>query len=556
MGDARSRSGIPLRPYYDGASGAASPDLAQAANSSAHAADSATSGRGAPPPGQYPYTRGRRATAPDSGGWIQRELSGEGEPERSNAQIKYLISKHQSGIDVIGDSPTMAMLDPDHPLAAAAVGTQGVSLCCKDDYLALFRDLPLAELSISSSVPPIFAMTGLYLAARCMGIAPNRLRGSVLQAPLYAEDCGYPMHLPFDLRVRLSADVMQFCAVEMPKFHAYVEDTYFFSESGLDGVEEMALGFVEIRYLVRELLRRGVPIDTFAPRIAILANCSMDFFEEIAKIRATRRLFARMMREEFGAQDPRSWAVVVSCHTSGLSLTAQQPVNNIVRGTVQALAMVLAGVQALEVSAFDEAYRTPSRESHLAALRTQQVLDLEAGVARVVDPLGGSHFVEALTDEMERRIAAKIREIEAQGSPAQLSARGWFKSLFHDAMERYQGRIGRGEVQLVGVNVHQVPPEEDTLLREATERKLSPCVERVAKIGAFKAGRDGPRVSQALRAVYAAARNRGENLVAPVIAASLADCTMGEIAGTLRQAYGMPYDPHGLLRPIVEAGPP
>jgi methylmalonyl-CoA mutase N-terminal domain/subunit len=534
MGERRSRSGIPLRDFYEGAPGEA----------------------GSVPPGQFPYTRGRRATAPDTGGWIQRELSGEGEPERSNAQIKYLISKRQSGIDVIGDSPTMALLDPDHPLAAGTVGTQGVSLCCKDDYLALFRDLPLAELSISSSVPPLFAMTGLYLAAKAMGIAPALLRGSVLQAPFYAEDCGYAMHLPFDLRVRLAADVMQFCAVEMPRFHAYVEDTYFFSETGLTGVEEMALGFVEIRYLVREMLRRGVPIDSFAPRIAILVNCSMDFFEEIAKIRATRRLFARMMREEFGAQDPRSWSVVISCHTSGLTLTAQQPFNNIVRGTVQALAMVLGGVQALEISAFDEAYRTPSRESHLVALRTQQVLDLEAGAARVVDPLGGSHYVEALTDEMERRILAQIGEIEALGPPAALSDQGWFRNFFRDAMERYQKQISQGDLPVVGLNVHPVPPEEDTLLREATEQKLSPCIERVARIRAFKEARDGRRVRQALQAVLAAARRPEENLVLPVIAASEADCTMGEIAGTLRQAYGRPYDPHGLLPPMLEAGRP
>lgn len=534
MGERRSRSGIPLRPYYEGEPGTGGPV----------------------PPGQYPYTRGRRDTAPDTGGWIQRELSGEGEPGRSNAQIKYLISKQQTGIDVIGDSATMGMLDPDHPLAAGSVGTQGVSLCCKADYLALFRDLPLADLSVSSSVPAIFAMTGLYIAAKSMGVAPERLRGSVLQAPFYAEDCGYAMHMPFDLRVRLAADVMQFCAVEMPKFHSYVEDTYFFSESGLDGVEEMALGFVEIRYLVRQLLHRGVSIDSFAPRIAILVNCSMDFFEEIAKIRATRRLFARMMREEFGAQDPRSWSVVLSCHTSGLSLTAQQPFNNIVRGAIQALAMVLGGVQALEISAFDEAYRTPSRESHLVALRTQQVIEQESGVARVVDPLGGSHYLEALTDEMERRIGALVREIEAKGPPAVLSDQGWFRKFFRDAMERYYKRISQGDLKLVGMNIHQVAPEEDTLLRGVTEQKLSPCVERVTKIRAFKAGRDGERVRRGLQQVLAAAQRPEVNLVPPVIAATEADCTMGEIAGTLRQAYGWPSDPHGHLQPVAKAGRP
>lgn len=534
MGERRSRSGIPLQHHYESA-----PD-----------AD------GVEAPGQYPYTRGRRAQAPDAAGWIQRELSGEGDPERSNAQIKYLIGKQQLGIDVIGDAATMGMLDPDHPLAAGAVGTQGVSLCCKDDYLTLFRDLPLADLSISSSVPGLFALTGLYVAARSMGVAPGQLRGSVLQAPFYAEDCGYAMHMPADLRVRLSADVMQFCAEEMPKFHSFVEDTYFFCESGLNAVEEMALGFVEIRYLVRELLGRGVPIDRFAPRIALLVDCGMDFFEEIAKVRAARRLFARMMREEFGAQDPRSWSLVISAHTSGLSLTAQQPFNNIVRGTLQALAMVLGGVQALEISAFDEAYRTPSRASHLVALRTQQVIDLEAGASRVVDPLGGSHYVESLTNELEGQISAMIRDIEAQGSALVLAGKGWFREFFLNAMERYHRQVSRNELPVVGLNVHQVAPEEDTLLRDAVEEKLSPCVERVEHIRAFKAGRDGARVREALRAVLAAARRPEENLVPPVIAATEADCTMGEIAGTLRQAYRWPYDPHGFLPALVDGSPP
>ena len=191
----------------------------------------------------------------------------------------------------------------------------------------------------------------------------------------------------------------------------------------------MALGFVELRHLVREVLNLGVDIDSFAPRIAILVNCGLDFFEEIAKIRATRRLFARMMKEEFGAEDPRSWAVVITCHTSGLSLTAQQPANNIVRGTLQAVALVLAGVDTLEISAFDEAYRTPSPESHLVALRTQQVIHLESNVSKVADPLGGSYFVEALTDETETRIWDMIMEIEAKGNPAELSDSGWFRRV-------------------------------------------------------------------------------------------------------------------------------
>jgi methylmalonyl-CoA mutase cobalamin-binding domain/chain len=317
-------------------------------------------GGGGERPGEFPFTRGRLSN-PKHTTWIQRELSGEGNGERSNEQIRYLLEHGQTGIDVIGDAPTQSLLDPDHPLAREAVGTQGVSLCRKQDFLDLLKDLPLGQVSISSSVPAFFTLPGLVLAAREAGFPLDRLRGSILHGPLYAEDCSYAVHLPVEFRVRLALDAIEYCSQHMPKFHAYLEDTYFFCESGLTPVEEMALGFVQLRHLVRKLVARGVGIDSFAPRIAFLVNCSMDFFEEIAKIRATRRLYAKIMRDEFGTSDPRSISVAITSHTSGLSLTAQQPINNVIRGTVQALSMVLAGVQALEISAFDEAYRTPSK---------------------------------------------------------------------------------------------------------------------------------------------------------------------------------------------------
>ena len=502
-------------------------------------------------PGRYPFTRGRQADLYGASGWIQRELSGEGDPVRSNEQIRYLISQGQMGIDVIGDSPSMAMLDPDHTLAANAVGTQGVSLCCLDDYRELYKGIPLDSISVSSSLPPIFALAGLYLVAKEGGVSPQKLRGSVLQVPFYAEDCGYAMHMPFNLRLRLSLDSMEFCARNMPKFHSFVEDTYFFSESGLNVVEEMALGFVEIRHLVREMIKRGVDIDSFAPRIAILVNCGMDFFEEIAKIRATRRLFARMMKEEFGAKDPRSLAVVITCHTSGLSLTAQQPFNNIVRGAVQTLSLVLAGVQAIEVSAFDEAYRTPSKESHLVGLRTQQVIHLETGVAKVTDPLGGSYFIETLTNEIESRIWGMVQDIEAKGDPAELSYEGWFRRFFQDAMERYGKQINEGRLLKVGANVHQIPDEEDTMLKEFTEKKFEPCWDRIEKIRLYKKGRNQKKNKAVLQKVHQAATQPKASLIEPVLAAFADGATMGEIAGVMRLAYDYPYDPHGLLEPPI-----
>jgi methylmalonyl-CoA mutase N-terminal domain/subunit len=509
-------------------------------------------------PGSYPYTRGRRASLERGAGWIQRELSGEGPPARSNAQFRYLIQKGASGLDVIGDAPTVACLDPDNAIARNSVGTQGVSICRLEDFRELYDSIPLDRVTLSHSLPGWFAVAGLYLVARERGVAPEILRGSIIQTPLYAEDYCYAVHMPVDLRLRLTLDSIAFCAERMPRFHSFVEDTYFVSDGGPDAVDEMALGFVEIRKVVRDLLARGVDIDRVAPRIAILVNCRMDFFEEIAKIRASRRLFARMMREEFGARDPRSWSVNITAHTAGSSLTAEQPINNVVRGTTQALALALAGVQAMEISAFDEAYRTPSPESHLVGLRTQQVLELETGVTRVADPLGGSYYVESLTDEIERRIRARIDEIESRGDAAELAARGWFRSMLEAAMVARVREIQDGSVPRVGVNVHRMPENEDHLLREVSETKIEPCWDHAERIREYKRARNNARVAASLAELRAEAANDRTSLMPPILGALESGATLGEISGTLRLAYGCAYDPFGTheLPPalLVEGG--
>jgi methylmalonyl-CoA mutase N-terminal domain/subunit len=498
-------------------------------------------------PGSYPYTRGIRADLHKRRLWIQRELSGEGGPKKSNEQLKYLIEKGQLGIDIIGDGPTNSLIDPDHPMAKHAIGTQGVSLCCLQDFRELYRDLPIDQLPVSNSLAAAFAIVSLYLVARERDLPPDKLRGSLVQAPFYAEDCGYSTHMPFNLRMRLTADSIEFGTREMPKFHSFLEDTYFIREAGLTAVEEMALGFIEIRYVVRELLKRGLDIDSFAPRIAILVDCGMDLFEEIAKIRATRRLFARMMKEEFGARDPRSLAVVIASHTSGLSMTAQQPFNNIVRGALQTLALVLAEVQAVEISAFDEAFRIPSKESHLIGLRTQQVIHCESQVSRVVDPLGGSYLIESLTDDIEKRIREMVLDIESRGDPAELSDKGWFKSFFENAMERYSKEIEEKKLLKVGVNVFQIPDEEDRLLRDVAEEKIEPYRERIEEIKEYKKRRNQSIIRKTLQDVYNKARETDENLMYPIIEATEAGATMGEISGVMRLAYDYPYDPFGMI---------
>jgi len=457
----------------------------------------------------------------------------------------------QDGVDIIGDGPTMSMFDADHPLLESSVGTQGVSLCCKQDYIDLFRDIPLDKVAVSSSVPSLMSLAGLLCAAKHYGYPPDAVRGSVLQMPLYGEDCTYANHLPVELRVRLSLDCMEYCARHMPKFHAYVEDTYFFSESGLDAVEEMALGFVEIRHLTRKLLERGVEIDAFAPRIAILVNCGMDFFEEVAKLRASRRIFARTMRDEFGARDPRSQTVVLTSHTSGLSLTAQQPVNNISRGALQALSLVLGGAHAIEISTFDEAYRTPSQEGHLVGLRTQQIIETETGVTRVVDPLGGSHFVEWLTDEIETRILTRIEEIENAGDIEAIQERGYFRDIFHSAMEEGQRAVQKEELSIVGVNCHVVPEEEDQLLKDIAETKIEACKTQTERVRNLKRTRDQTAAKDSMRGLATAVRDGG-NLVPVVMQCFEADVTVGEMAGIMRLVTNRPYDPYAMIEPTIE----
>jgi methylmalonyl-CoA mutase N-terminal domain/subunit len=491
-------------------------------------------------PGEFPFTRGR-SSSPAHTSWIQRELSGEGDGARSNEQIRYLMEHGQTGIDVIGDAPTQSLLDPDHPLASEAVGTQGVSLCRKQDFLDLFCRVQFDRVSISSSVPAFFALAGLVLSAREASFPLDRLRGSILHGPLYSEDCSYACHLPVEFRVRLALDSIEYCSRYMPKFHAYLEDTYFFSECGLTPVEEMALGFVQLRHIVRKLVARGISIDSFAPRIALLVNCGMDFFEEIAKIRAARRLYAKMMRDEFGARDPRSMSIAITSHTSGLSLTAQQPINNVVRGAVQALALVLAGVQALEISAFDEAYRTPSKDAHIVGLRTQQILDLESGVGKVLDPLGGSYFVESLTDQLEARIRRRIDEIEAQSDPEALSAGGFFREIFHQAMEAAQLGVETGAIPVVGVNVHRLALEDDTLLREAATSKIKSWRDHTKAIERFKRERDVAALREGLEEVAAAAKG-SDNIIPAVISALDASATIGEITTTIRSALRLAPD--------------
>lgn len=460
-------------------------------------------------PGVYPYTRGTRVPAAPKPGqghaFIVRELSGEGPPERSNRQFHYLLAHGATGLDVIGDTPTQTFMDPDHPYARHAVGNQGVSVCRAEDFRVLYAGIPLERVSCDHSLPGGFAAAGLFLAAEAHGCNPALLRGSAILPPLFAEDTAYSSKLPIELHMRLATDSIEFCSEHMPRFHPFVEDTYYISDGSVDIVDEMALGFVELREVVRRLLARGLDIDRFAPRIALLVNCRMDFFAEVAKIRASRRLYARMMKEEFGARDPRSLAINVAAHTSGATMTSRQIVNNVSRGAIQTLALYMAGVRAMEISAFDEAIRTPSREAHLVGLRTQQIVQVETGVADVADPLGGAWYVEALTDRLESEIQERIAFIEGLGDVVELAEEGFFRAIFAEAMVERAREVSDGRRPVVGVNLNEVDAAQDTLLRNLTEARIEPCYERIEEIrqwraGRARSGREEPRHARTRRA--------------------------------------------------------
>jgi methylmalonyl-CoA mutase N-terminal domain/subunit len=505
-------------------------------------------------PGSYPYTRGSRPPRALSdraeSDQIVRELSGEGSPERSNEQFRYLLDHGATGLDVIGDTPTMASMDPDHSYARHSVGNQGVSLCRADDYERLYSGIPLDSVSVSHSLPTSFGVAGFYLAAKRLGFDPGVLRGSMILAPLFSEDTCYSHNIPLELHMRLAVDAVIFSTERMPRFHPFVEDTYFISDGSVDAIDEMALGFIELREVVRRVIAQGIDVDAFAPRIALLVNCRMNFFEEVAKIRASRRLYARMMRDEFGAKDPRSLAVNVAAHTSGATMTSEQLVNNVVRGASQTLAMTMAGVRAMEISAFDEAIRTPSAASHLIAIRTQQVIQIETGVADVADPLGGSYYVETLTDDLERRIERRFRAIEELGDILDLSSGGFFRAIFAEAMVERSREVNDGRRRVVGVNVHQMPAEADTLLRDIAEKRIEPDYGIVDEIRAWRSKRDIREVVTALDELEAVARDPARNVTAAIVDALDANASVGECIGVMREAYGAPYDPlRGSERP-------
>jgi len=488
-------------------------------------------------PGQYPYTRGIHPTGYRSKLWTMRMFAGFGTAEETNQRFKYLLRQGQTGLSIAFDMPTLYGRDTDHPLVEGEFGKCGVAISSLADMELLLDGIPLDQVTTSMTInSPAIVIWAMYIAAaEKRGIPIARLGGTTQNDILKEYAAQNEYIFPIRPSMRLVVDTIQFAAERMPKWNPVSVSGYHIREAGSTAVQELAFTLADGLAYVKAAQQRGLDIDSFAPRISFFFNAHNDFFEEIAKYRAARRIWARQMREVFGARNPRSWWMRFHTQTAGVSLTAQQPEVNIVRVALQALAAVLGGTQSLHTDGMDEALALPSEKAVTIALRTQQVIAEESGVINTVDPLGGSYFVEALTDEMERQCLDYFRRIEEQGGVEQALEKGWIQREIADAAYRFQREVDDGRRGIVGVNVYAQPePLEIPILA------IDPGGEarHLARLERVRRERDNDRVEATLAALRCAAQGEA-NLVQPVLDCVRAYATLGEICDVLREVFGV-----------------
>ncbi len=496
-------------------------------------------------PGQYPFTRGVQPTMYRGRLWTMRQYAGYATAEASNARFKYLLQQGQTGLSVAFDLPTQIGYDADDPLAEGEVGRVGVSISSLDDMRALFDDIPLERVSTSMTInaPASILLAMVIAVGKEQGVEPRQLRGTVQNDILKEYVARGTYIFPPRPSMRLVTDLFRYCAAEVPRWNTISISGYHIREAGSTAVQEVAFTLANGIAYVEAAIDAGLDVDLFAPRLSFFFNAHNDFLEEIAKFRAARRLWARVMRERFGAQNPRSWRLRFHTQTAGCTLTAQQPENNVVRVTLQALAAVLGGTQSLHTNSRDEALWLPTEESVRIALRTQQIIAHESGVVNTVDPLAGSYVIEHLTSEIERRAAAYIARIDGMGGALTAIERGYIQQEIADAAYRYQQAVERGEQVVVGVNAYQAAEGQRAVSLERLV--VDPAIEarQRARLAALRARRDGERAAAILSRIEAAARAPAEPLMDLFVAAVEADCTLGEICSVLRGVWGE-YQPH------------
>ena len=489
-------------------------------------------------PGAYPFTRGVQPTLYRGRLWTMRQYAGYATAEESNARYRYLLEQGQTGLSVAFDLPTQIGYDADDALAEGEVGKVGVSISSLDDVRTLFAAIPLDQVSTSMTInaPAAILLAMVIAVGKEQGVEPRQLHGTVQNDILKEYVARGTYIVPPRPSMRLVTDLFRYCAAEVPKWNTISISGYHIREAGSTAVQEVAFTLANGIAYVQAARDAGLDVDTFAPRLSFFFNAHNDFLEEIAKYRAARRLWAWIMRERFGARNPNSWMLRFHTQTAGCTLTAQQPQNNVVRVTLQALAAVLGGTQSLHTNSRDEALWLPTEESVRIALRTQQIIGHESGVANTVDPLAGSYVVEYLTGEVERQARAYIEKIDALGGALAAIEQGYVQQEIADAAYRYQREIETGDRIVVGVNEYRVDEEMGGLERLAVD----PAIEerQRARLAALRARRDGERASAALGRIEAAARVSDEPLMPLFVSAVEAECTLGEICGVLRQVWG------------------
>ena len=489
-------------------------------------------------PGAYPFTRGVYPSMYRGRLWTMRQFAGFGTAGETNERFRYLLEHGQTGLSTAFDMPTLMGYDSDHPRSLGEVGREGVAIDSLADVETLFAGIPLGEVSTSMTInAPAAMLLAFYVCVgEQQGVAREELRGTIQTDILKEYIAQKEWIFPPEPSMRLVTDMVEFCAGEMPRWHPISISGYHIREAGSNAIQELAFTLANGFAYVDAAIERGLAVDDFAPRLSFFFNAHIDFFEEIAKYRAARRIWARELRERYGAKNPRSWLMRFHTQTAGVSLTAQQPEVNIVRTALEALAAVLGGTQSLHTNSFDEALALPTEDAARIALRTQQVIAHETGVVNTIDPLGGSYYLEDLTNRLEAEAYDYFDRIEKLGGVVAAIKENFFQREIAEASFRYQHELEAKQRVIVGVNRYELADEpEIEILR------IDPALEQqqVERVQATRARRDSAAVERTLAALTEGAKSEDVNLMPLIIDASRAYATLGEMCGALREVWGV-----------------
>ena len=492
-------------------------------------------------PGQFPYTRGVYESMYRGRLWTMRQFAGFGLAEDTNKRFHFLLSQGQDGLSTAFDMPTLMGYDADHERAMGEVGREGVSVSSLQEMARLFDRIPIAKVSTSMTVNcSASVLLAMYLVnAERQGVPWTQVNGTIQNDMLKEFIAQKEWICPPEPSLRVVTDMVTFCAQKAPRFHPVSISGYHIREAGSTAVQELAFTIADGLCYVQDAVSRGMDVDDFAPRLSFFWDLHLDFLEEVAKLRAGRRMWARLMKERFGAKNPRSMMLRTHAQTAGVSLTAQQPMNNVVRVSIQALAGVLGGVQSLHTNSMDETLALPTEQAVMVALRTQQIIAEETGVTNTIDPLGGSYAVEALTDRIESEAMEYIRKIDEMGGMLKAIETGYPQREIAEAAFNYQRQLEQGVKTVVGVNKYSIPEEIPIevlkIEREIEERQI----QRLRKM---KRERNSVAVKEALSRVAEACRS-GENVMEPICEAVRRDVTVGEVSDVFRSEFGIYKDP-------------